>query len=96
MESKKYYGPLESGSYPVWLPDSSGIVFTQGLIDTFFTRYRHGGLVLADRELRQVREILSDATIRRPRVAPDGQSIYFDRWNVESDIWMLTLNKGRE
>ncbi len=96
VESKKYYGPLESGSFPAWLPDSSGVVFAQGHISTFFTGYRHGGLLLADRELRQAREILSDARIRYPKVAPDGQSIYFDRWTVEADIWMLTLNEERE
>jgi Tol biopolymer transport system component len=84
-ESKTYLGPLEfmgADIYrPAWLPDSRGIVFAS-----------KKGVYMADRELHQVQEILSDATIEFPKVAPDGQSIYFNRRIIEADIWLLTLS----
>ena len=92
LESKKYLGPLEfTGSvpgYPAWLPDSSGIVFVGADPSS-----GKEGLYMADRELRQVQEILSDATVEYPKVAPDGQLIYFNRRIIEADIWMLTINE---
>jgi TolB protein len=94
LESKKYLGPLEfKGAGPgstVWLPDSSGILFVGAHPSS-----GKQGLYMADRELRQVQEILSDTTVEVPKVTPNGQSIYFNRRIIEADIWLLTLSDER-
>ena len=94
LESKKYFGPLEFmgpvPAFPAWLPDSRGIVFARSAALT-----GKGGLYFADRELRQVQEILSDTTIQLPKVAPDGRWIYFNRRIIEADIWLLTLHNEK-
>jgi Tol biopolymer transport system component len=95
LESKKYLGPLKFTAalqgYPAWLPDSSGIVFVGA--DQSSAKE---GLYIVDRELRQVQEILSDATVEYPKFSPDGRWLYFNRRIIEADIWMLTLNEERE
>jgi Tol biopolymer transport system component len=96
LESKTYFGPLDfileliEEDFPAWLPDSSGIVF----IGADPSNGKEG-LYMADRELRQVQEILSDTTIQLPKVSPDGQSIYFNRRIIEADVWLLTLSDER-
>jgi Tol biopolymer transport system component len=94
LESKKYFGPLEftevAHGFPAWLPDSSGIVFA-GADPSSGKK----GLYMVDRELRQVQEILSDATVEYPNVAPDGRWIYFNRRIIEADIWLLTLKSEK-
>jgi Tol biopolymer transport system component len=67
---------------PAWLNDSRHLVFPFG-----------GKLMLLDRTTRQRRELWSvtGEDLDQVRLSRDNRSILFQRFNVQADIWLLTL-----
>ena len=72
----------ETGHFPVWLSDSSRLLF-----------YNLGKLYLIDRQTKQISEILSAAPyeIDRFDLSRDNRTICYSLTTRESDIWMMVL-----
>jgi Tol biopolymer transport system component len=84
LKSQEYRRLTDTGTRPEWLPDSRRLLFLN----------ESGGISLVDVQSKEVQEVLSvhpDRTGYRA-VSADGRWIYFNRFSLETDIWMLTLN----
>jgi TolB protein len=85
LESHQYRKLTDSGLWPEWLSDSRRLLFPSG----------SGSLRIVDIESGKVHDVLSLSpdSIFMATVSPDGQTLYFSRREIESDIWMLTLKE---
>ncbi len=82
IDSQKLEKLSETGYFPVWLNDSSRLLF-----------YNLGKLYLIDRQSKTVSEILSAAPyeIDRFDLSRDNRTICYSLTTKESDIWMMML-----
>ncbi len=82
IDSQKLEKLSETGYFPVWLNDSSRLLF-----------YNLGKLYLIDRQSKKISEILSAAPyeIDRFDLSRDNRTICYSLTTKESDIWMMTL-----
>lgn len=83
LGSRTYERLTDYGQWPVWLPDSSGILFVSG----------GKAFYVVDHETREVRKVLSVTrdVIGPPQLTRDGRTMYFSRRVTEADIWLVTL-----
>ena len=82
FETNRYEKVVDKGTFPMWLGDSTRIVYTW-----------EDKAYLADVVTKRVREILTfpDAQIRSIYISTDDQLLYFTLGSNESDIWLLDL-----
>jgi len=83
METHTYTRAVESGEWPVWLPDGQRILFVSGghEFNLFDTRTRAPTRVYSVN-----RDILG-----APRLPRDGRQMYFSRRVTDADIWVAKL-----
>jgi eukaryotic-like serine/threonine-protein kinase len=79
---KKFEKISDRGLFPIWLNDSSNLLF-----------YDLGKLYLIDRSSKTARQILSVAPyeIDRFDLSRDNRMIYYSLATTESDIWLMTF-----
>ena len=79
LESQKFQRVTDFGRQPVWLNDNRRLLF--GSV---------GGLYVADRVSRKVRQILSIAPqeIGGLALSPDNRTIYYNSAVTDGDIWL--------
>jgi len=84
LTSRTYDRITESGSDPIFLPDSRRLLFP-----------RDSDIVLVDRQTREQRKILSlppDQILSQSlSLTADGRTLYFSRGVTEADLWLITL-----
>ena len=83
LETRKLERMLEFGEWPVWLPDSSRILFvSRGReFHIFDTRTK---------TTKQIFSVVRD-TLGPPRLSRDGRAAFFSRRVTEADVWIATL-----
>ena len=96
LDTGEYQTVTASGSFPRWLADGRRVLCLAGAEEDLPVRF-----ALVDTQTGEVREVLSaeslgispDELWPWPAISPDDRTIYFTRWHLESDIWMLTLGE---
>jgi serine/threonine protein kinase len=77
----------DSGEFPVWLPDSQRLLFVSG-----------GSFFVVDAASGAVTNVFSVSrdVIGPMQVSRDGREGYFSRRITEADVWLLTVERGKE
>jgi Tol biopolymer transport system component len=90
LATRQYRKLTDFGRSPVWLRDSRRLLF-------YDSSWDHRGIHLVDIETKETHEIFS---LRPDRTAvvtlsPDERWIYFERFGLEANIWLLDLPEER-
>ena len=82
LDTKTYEKITGFGDYPSWLNDNRRFIF-----------FYDNKIFIGDSITRKTRQLFSPLahSIQHPAISPDNKFIYFRYLEVESDVWLLSL-----